>query len=247
MALHSLTVDTARVSTGGWRGSPEVAYLVPLSSANTLTPTTLERIRTRLRDDGYLEVVTAAVGPTERDRFLTDGFVDHEHLHLLSHDLHGLHDLHDLPPASPGKAPKIQLSRSGRRDITEILSVDEATFDDFWRLDRTSLDEAIHATPAHRLRIVRGLEARKSTVVGYAVTGRAGTQGYLQRVAVAPHAQSHGIGSELVRDGLRWLHRRGASVCWVNTQVANDSAYRLYRRLGFRAAQHQLTVLRRAL
>ncbi len=106
MALHSLTVDTARVSTGGWRGSPKVAYLVPLSSANTLTPTTLERIRTRLRDDGYLEVVTAAVGPTERDRFLTDGFVDHEHLHLLSHDLHGLHDLHDLPPARPAKHRK---------------------------------------------------------------------------------------------------------------------------------------------
>jgi len=234
MGMYALTVDSARVRAGSWRGSTDLAYLVPLSAASTLTPHALSHIRGRLRADGFSEVVTAAVGPSERDVLEADGFAQHEMLHLLRHDLRD-----PLPPL-PGR--RRGLRRGRHRDRPTILRVDAATFDSFWQLDLDGLLESVRATPAARVRVVRDPD-----VVGYAVTGRAGAQGYLQRLAVAPHRQGEGLGIDLVADGLHWLRRRGASVCWVNTQEANAAALSLYEKLGFVAAQHQLTVLRREL
>ena len=234
MGMYALTVDSARVRAGSWRGSDDLAYLVPLTAAATLTPTTLERIRARLRADGFQEVVTAAVGPSERDMLAADGFTEHEALHLLRHDLQG--PLPDRPHRSRG------LRRGKQTDIDAILDVDHQTFETFWRLDRDGLHEAIHATPSSRLRVVRD-----PGVVGYAVTGRAGNQGYLQRLAVHPDRQGEGLGIDLVADALHWLRRRSVQTCWVNTQEANAAAPSLYTRLGFTPAAHQLTVLRRDL
>ena len=234
MGMNALTVDSARVRSGSWRGSDDLAYLVPLSSASTLTPSTLERIRSQLRKDGFHSVVTAAVGPSERDMFAADGFTEHEALHLLRHDLQG------PLPERPRRARGLRRGRPG--DIDSILDVDRQTFEAFWRLDRDGLHEAIHATPTARLRVIRDPD-----IVGYAVTGRAGTQGYLQRLAVRPDRQGLGLGIDLVSDALHWLRRRDVSTCWVNTQEANAAALSLYTKLGFVPAAHQLTVLRRDL
>ena len=62
MGMNALTVDSARVRAGSWRGSDDLAYLVPLSGDATLSPSTLQRIRAHLREDGFRSVVTAAVG-----------------------------------------------------------------------------------------------------------------------------------------------------------------------------------------
>ena len=234
MALYPLTIGTARVRAGSWRGSDELAYLVPLTGAATLTPSTLARIRDRLLRDGFSAVVTAAVGPTERRVLEADGFALHELLHLLCHDLG------PSLPDPPGR--HLSIRRARRRDRDEVLDVDGATFDDFWRLDRHGLAEAIEATPTSRIRVVRDIR-----VVAYAVAGRAGSQGYLQRLAVDPSVQGRGLGTALVSDALHWLRRRGATTVWVNTQEANQRALALYSKTGFRAAGHQLTVLRRDL
>ena len=234
MGMNALTVDSARVRAGSWRGSHDLAYLVPLSGASTLTPSTLERIRAHLREDGFRSVVTAAVGPSERDMLAADGFTEHEALHLLRHALQG------PLPERPRRARGLRRGRAG--DIDSILDVDRQTFEAFWRLDRDGLHEAIHATPTARLRVIRDPD-----IVGYAVTGRAGTQGYLQRLAVHPGWQGLGLGIDLVVDALHWLRRRDVSTCWVNTQEANAAALSLYTKLGFIPATHQLTVLRRDL
>ncbi len=236
MAPIPLTVGRARVRAGSWRGRDDLAYLVPLTGAATLTTATLAGIRDRLRENGFREVVTAAVGPSERDMFTADGFTDHEQLHLLRHDLRT-----HLPP-EPTKSDAIR--RGTRRDHAAVLAVDRATFDEFWQLDDEGLREAIDATPVSRLRVIRN---DGGTVIGYSVSGRAGEHGYLQRLTVAPSAQGGGRGAALVSDTLHWLRRRGATVAWVNTQEANASALRLYERLGFEPAAHQLTVLHRYL
>ena len=233
MGMSALTVDSARVRAGSWRGSTELAYLVPLSGAATLTPAALERIRGGLRDRGFTQVVTAAVGPSERDVLRADGFAEHERLHLLRHDLRTL-------PDAPARV--LGLVRARRADRPAILDVDSRTFEPFWQLDLDGLIESIQATPASRVRVIR-----RPDVAGYAVTGRAGKQGYLQRLAVAPEQQGRGLGVAFVADGLHWLRRRGADACWVNTQEANEAALSLYEKLGFVPAAHQLTVLRRDL
>ena len=92
-----------------------------------------------------------------------------------------------------------------------------------------------------------GDRAAATDVVGYAVTGRAGPRGYLQRLAVHPDHQRAGLGGALVVDGLRWLRRWGAKEVLVNTQEGNEPAVRLYEALGFQLRPEGLAVLRLAL
>ena len=84
-------------------------------------------------------------------------------------------------------------------------------------------------------------------VVGYAITGRAGSIGYLQRLAVLPDHQRRGIGYALVIDGLLWARRRGSTSLLVNTQETNEAAVRLYERMGFQREAYGLAVLERPL
>jgi GNAT superfamily N-acetyltransferase len=239
MVLQSLTIGGARFRAGSWRASSDLAYLVPLSPAHTLTAPALAEARATLEARGFDQVVTAAVAPPERAAFLRDGFVEREHLHLLRHDLKG------LPRGArrwPRRHPTIGIERGTSADRDEILALDSRTFDDFWRLDGDGLDDALDATPVSRLRVVRDPE-----IVGYTVAGRAGSQGFLQRLAVDPGHQGGGLGTALVHDALRWMRRRSAQVGWVNTQEANERALSLYEHLGFQPAGHDLTVMARSL
>lgn len=237
MALQSLTIDGARFRAGRWRASGDLAYLVPLSPAHTLTASALAKARAELDLLGFDEIVTAAVAPPERAAFLRDGFEEREHLHLLKHDLRG------LPPRRRHRPRRhvARIERGTRGDRAEVLDLDSRTFDDFWRLDDDGLSDAMDATPVSRMRVIRD-----PGIVGYAVAGRAAAQGFLQRLAVDPSHQGSGLGSTLVHDALHWMRRRGATIAWVNTQEANARALALYEHLGFRAADHHLTVLARA-
>ncbi len=234
MVLYPINVGNARFRCGRWRGNPDVAYLVPLSPASTLDPVALSAARARLVADGFSEVITGAVGAGECNAMHRDGFTDREELHLLRHDL-------DTPiTRRRGSGPIIR--RSGPRDHPAILALDREAFDPFWSLDDSGLHEALTATPMSRLRVVRDVG-----IVAYAVTGRAGRNGYLQRLAVSPDRQGAGIGAALVCDSLRWLKRGRVDHVWVNTQKTNTRALELYRRLGFRPEPTHLTVLQRQL
>lgn len=181
---------------------------------------------------GYREVLTAALAEPERAGFLAAGFEVRDSLHLLAHDLR------DIPTAPPAT-----LRRGRRADRATALGVDHRAFPPFWRLDEGGLHEAMTATPSARFRVA----TLDRHVVGYAVTGRAGHRGYLQRLAVEPGEQGRGLGRALVADSLRWLERRGVTNAVVNTQVENERALRLYQAMGFRLQPSGLEVLGRTI
>ncbi len=79
------------------------------------------------------------------------------------------------------------------------------------------------------------------------MTGRAGSQGFLQRLATDPGHSGQGIGSRLVLDALQWAAQRGVRRVLVNTQWSNDRALALYRHLGFESTATDLVVLMRRL
>jgi ribosomal protein S18 acetylase RimI-like enzyme len=185
-----------------------------------------------LADRGYREVLTAALAEPERAGFLAAGFSTKDTLHLLAHDLH------DIP-----EAPPAHLRRGRRADRSTALGVDHRAFPPFWRLDADGLHEAMTATPSARFRVAT-VDRR---VVGYAVTGRAGRRGYLQRLAVDPQVQGRGLGRALVADCLQWLQRRGVTYVVVNTQVENERALQLYLATGFRLQPSGLEVLGRTI
>jgi len=190
----------------------------------------VRRCLDELASRGFSRVVTGALAPGEQPGFLAAGFQVHERLHLLAHELD------DLPPPPPGTAG---LRRARRHDRPAVLAVDGLAFPPFWRLDDGGLDEAIRATPRSRFRVA----APEESVVGYAVFGRAGTRGYVQRLAVAPDIQRRRLGWALMVDGMHWLRRRGVERAVVNTQLGNDAALALYERLGFTREAVGLSVL----
>lgn len=223
-----------RLRVGPWRGDPVVAYLNPVPGAPLPSAEFVRRCLRTLSRQGYGRVVTGALSPSEQSAFRAAGFTVTEHLHLLSHDLRS------IPDVTP---PDGLVRRTSRRDREDVLGVDQLAFDAFWRLDDAGLDEAIAATPHTRFRVA----GPGSEVVGYAITGRAGRRGYLQRLAVHPEAQRQGLGTILVADALRWLRRWRAERAMVNTQLANERALALYERVGFRREPSGLSVLARDL
>lgn len=232
--MSPLVVGSARFRVGRWHGDPSTAHIVTLSEAHDITADSLTGLRRRLKRDGFSAAFTSAVGPDVRDALTADGFAEHERLCLLSHDLR------DLPEA-PGRAVG---GRRGRRcHLRGVLAVDREVFEPFWRLDRSGLQESINATPAGRFRVIR----RDGAVAAYMVAGSGGTTGFLQRLGVAARHQGKRLGAALTSDALHWVRRRGADSMWVNTQESNEAARAFYRRLGFRPADHQLTVLHRRL
>ena len=224
--------DRLRISP--WRGDPEIAYLAP-SPGRPPRAAAIESCVRGLRAQGYRAALTAALGSAEQGPFLEAGFHIYEHLHLLRHDLHAVPNV-----SAPAGALGHRLRRGRRRDQPTVLQVDGLAFDTFWRFDALGLADARSATPTARFRVadVAGLG-----VAAYAICGRAGSIGYLQRLAVHPAAQGNGIGAALVVDALRWSRARGASSVMVNTQEENHAALRLYQRLGFQQETAGLAVL----
>jgi ribosomal protein S18 acetylase RimI-like enzyme len=162
---------------------------------------------------------------------LAAGFGVEERLHLLAIDLTA-----GLPAVPPG----YPLHRVRRHRRPDVLAVDQAAFPFFWRFDRAGLSDALHATPAVRFRAAAG---PGGTVAGYAICGRAGARGYVQRLAVLPAYQRAGTGRRLLLDGLSWMHRRGVVRAVVNTQMGNAAALALYTQVGFREQPVGLSVL----
>lgn len=220
-----------RLRVGAWRGDGSIAYIAPVTDR----PPSAAMVRHAceiLAIRGFREVLTAALAEGERAGFLAAGFERRDSLHLLAHDLR------DVPS---GQQPALRRGR--HRDRAAALAADHQAFPSFWRLDESGFEEAMTATPSSRFRVA--LVDRR--VVGYAITGRSGRRGYLQRLAVEPPAQGRGLGRALVADSLDWLRRRGATEVVVNTQVQNERALQLYLRMGFRLQPSGLEVLGRTI
>jgi ribosomal protein S18 acetylase RimI-like enzyme len=124
-----------------------------------------------------------------------------------------------------------------------MLAADAAAFDEFWRFDALSLQEAARATPRSHTRVA----PVQRDPWGYGLFGRAGATGYVQRLAVAPVAQRRGLGRALLTDGLLWLRSHGARHAYVNTQEDNVAALALYLHVGFNQLPVGLNVLGREL
>ncbi len=215
---------TARI--GPWRSSTDTATIATYIDQ----PLDAQAVRTcldHLVTAGYRRVVTAALEPAEQEVFATQGFTITRSLTLLRRELDGT-----LP------RPEHRLRRVRSRRATDVLVIDHAAFDEFWRFDATALHEAMQATPHRLLRITAGLPAR-----GYALTGFANGRGYLQRLAVHPSAHGQGVGTSLLVDALRWLRARGAQSVFVNTQDDNVAAMTLYLRHGFTAVPGGLAMM----
>lgn len=221
--------EKARVAP--WRADPATAVLTASPEAPLLTVDFVRHCLEVLRGEGLRRVRTAALTPLEQAGFLAAGFGVEEELRLL-----GL-DLGADPVAVP---PGVRLVPVRGRRRGAILGVDGAAFSEFWRFDELALDDALRATPEVRF---RAAVPRFAGIEGYAICGRAGPRGYVQRLAVHPSSQGRGTGRRLLLDGLAWLGQHGVTRALVNTQSTNRAALALYEGVGFREEPIGLSVL----
>lgn len=239
--MHTPSVDVLRwgrerARTGSWRGDREVAVLMPVPSAPLPSAEFLERCLEVLRQRGFTRVVTGALSPIEQVGFLDAGFDVAERLHLLGIDCGP-----GVPPVPAGLA----LRPVRRRHHRAVLAVDALAFSSFWQFDQDGLVEALTATPHTRARaaVVGGPLRRDRALAGYAICGRAGARGFVQRLAVDPARQHQGTGRRLLLDGLAWMRDHGVRRAVVNTQVGNEAAMNLYLGVGFLEQPSGLSVL----
>jgi ribosomal protein S18 acetylase RimI-like enzyme len=229
MTRRSFNVGKDRFVVGPWHDDPTTAYVGIAPSRSTLTSrAAVERCVDQLEREGYRGAVTAALRANDAHVFSTAGFDVKERLHVLRHDLRG----------DVGNRADPRIRRARRRDRPAVLEVDRLAFDSFWTLGPDGLDEALNATTSVRFRVLDD-----PAVVGYAVCGRAGEIGYLQRLAVHPDHLRRGVASALVADAVLWLRRRRCRLMLVNTQESNRGALALYQHLGFQLETEHLTVL----
>ena len=231
---RGLSIGEDRLRIAPWRGDPRTAYVV----ARYGRPSTwaLACCVEQLGARGYDSVLTTALPAAEQAPYLANGFTVHERLHLLARPVDPVPEeqRHRARAASgPSSRP-----RRGARAWTAPPS--PRSGDSTGRASTT-------LWPPRRASATgwRGSAASVDDLVGYAVTGRSGPRGYLQRLAVHPDAQRSGVGSALVVDALRWLRRWGAREVLVNTQEDNGAAIALYEQLGFRRQDEGLAVLQR--
>ena len=228
--LSFFDTGSDRFRIGDWHGDARVAYVAPASRSPKPSSDGVRRCLEHLNNAGYRGAITSALRSFEAAPFLQLGFEERERLEVLRHDLAA------IPTAPKG----IRTRRAHKSDRSRVLAIDAAAFDPFWRLDEAGLLEALDATPFVRFRVVG-----RDVPAGYLVCGRAARVGYIQRLAVHPDSSRRGIGAALVLDSLRWLRQRGAHTALVNTQITNEHAIALYRRLGFQFDDERLAVLRR--
>jgi ribosomal protein S18 acetylase RimI-like enzyme len=90
---------------------------------------------------------------------------------------------------------------------------------------------------------------RSGAVIGYVYAGiepqswkeLRESAGFIHDVVVAPEAQRTGVASALVESACEWLRTIGAPRVVLWTAEKNDSAQRLFTRLGFRRTMIEMT------
>jgi ribosomal protein S18 acetylase RimI-like enzyme len=98
-------------------------------------------------------------------------------------------------------------------------------------------------------RAAQDSQAAQDSIVGYAYAGLEGQSwkelrepaGFLHDVVVDVTCRGSRIGSRLAEAAFQWLAERGAPRVLVWTANANQSAQRLFQRLGFRTTMIEMT------
>ncbi len=190
----------------------------------------LEACTSRLLSLGATGVISPPLPLTARRAWHQAGFTEYIDLALMRKSLD-----------DAGPQPSHLVVERDDRDLTELLAIDAAAFPAFWRFNRGGLEEAINATSRSTTLTILGGEG---TPIAYAVVGFGSAISYLQRVAVDPAWQGHGMGRSLLRVAARKARSAGAKVLLLNTQTDNNSAIALYEDEGFLKLPEPLTLLR---
>jgi ribosomal protein S18 acetylase RimI-like enzyme len=171
-----------------------------------------------LREQGVTMVGLLAIHEWIRRYAPVMGFVYQEDIITLAHADDQLPD----PPADPPAIRVVEM-----RDLDSLARLDGTAFSPPWQMSFAELRQA------YRMASSCTLAYRGQAILGYQFSTLFFDGAHLARLAVAPEAQSQGVGTALLDDLLRRFARRGVHGITVNTQSSNTHSRRLYNRFGF--------------
>jgi len=217
---------TCRVRT--WSGDPSVAQMVLYQQRRLPTPDDVHRWLEEISARGFRRLRTGALNSAQAALLTPFGFEPIQRLALLEH-----------PEPRHAPRPSGSTGRLGAAEHDAASAVDRAAFPPTWGLDAAAIADVCRATHRHRARAVHD----GGCLTAFAISGRDGTTGFLQRLAVHPSTQGGGIGRRLVLDSLHWAGRWRCTRVLVNTHVDNHPALALYASTGFVRLDDHLVVL----
>jgi ribosomal protein S18 acetylase RimI-like enzyme len=112
-------------------------------------------------------------------------------------------------------------------DIPAVAAVDRSAFTPHWRHSEFTLLRRAAASSCFVVAEVG------DQIVGYAEGDSRQYTAHINRLAVHPAHQGHGVGASLLTHILRTLWRLGAEQVTLNTQADNHYSQRLYHHFGF--------------
>jgi GNAT superfamily N-acetyltransferase len=128
-----------------------------------------------------------------------------------------------------------------RADLKELLQVEAACFEQYWRYDGPSFLEIAETYPYFVVAV------QDSRVIGYQFNTVDGGMGFLVRIAVHPALNSRGIGARLMAEAVHFFQHEQVWKIALNTEEKNHHAHRLYEWFGFHRVAPQGFVLDRPL
>jgi ribosomal protein S18 acetylase RimI-like enzyme len=210
------------VLAGNWRDRHDITALWHIKAEGSYKKSLVLGVARECIQEGAEKVITKLLSEFEAAEFGQWGFDIACRIAMLERRMHS-------EPPSLKKRDDIRIVPFRKKELYNVLEVDAAAFDDFWKLDARTMD-AIASSCMHNVFLM----ARSGgDILGYTIGGANGHLGYLQRLGVHARHQGKGVGEDLGLAILHSLHRMGATTVMVNTQDDNVSALRLYESLGF--------------
>lgn len=203
-----------------WRGRPEIAEVVESSGASRAVA--LQGLLDSLEAAGRAVIVLSESEQARNSAwYIRQGWRVLERLIIYEHS--------DTPHAAPPTGTLL-LKPFEPSDIELLTAIDRAAFPWLWWNDPE--DFLLYQA---RSSVQVFLAEAAGQPVGYVSVTVAGRYGHIDRLAIDPSTQGTGKGSELLREALAYLNRRGCRRSGLSTQETNHRSRRLYERYGFRA------------
>ncbi len=120
----------------------------------------------------------------------------------------------------------IQLRELVRTDLEQVLAIEIESFTTPWR--RETFESLFGRGDTDMIGAVE-----RDRLLGYAICWTVVDQSELGNVAVHGEARGRGVGRRLVQAAVEAVRGRGARECFLEVRSSNESARKLYERMGF--------------
>jgi len=135
---------------------------------------------------------------------------------------------------SQGSAPPIALRTFAPSDFEVLWEIDQACYEPAVAYSRRELKNYLSFSGADCIVAEAAVSKRDPEIVGFCVTARRGSWGYIVTMDVLSDWRRHGVGSALLGESERRMVARGVREVWLETAVDNAAGIAFWERHGYR-------------